>query len=51
MCIFKVIYFIFETSKPVERKNKIIYYDANKNSILIKYLIYLKLRRKYLLSD
>ena len=47
MRIFKVIYFIFKTSKTVKRKkeekNKIIHYDANKNLILIKYLIYLKL--------
>ena len=51
MCKFKVIHFIFEASKTVERKNKMIYYDANLNLILIQYLIYSKLRRKYLLSD
>ena len=50
MCIYKVIYFIFEISKTVirkkkrkkERKKKIIYDDANQNLNLIKYLIFLK---------
>ena len=47
MCIFEVIHFIVETSKTVgtKRKNKINCYNAIQNSIVIEYLIYLKLRR------
>ena len=47
ICMFKVNHFILRTSKTVERKkkDKIIHYDANQNLILIKYLIYSKLRR------
>ena len=57
LCVFKngyiqgyALYFWNEQNSR-EKENKIFYYDANLNSILIKYLIYLKLRKKYLLSD
>ena len=51
LCVLKNVYIEGYSLYFLIKQDSEWEYDANQNLILIKYLIYLKLRRKCLLSD